>query len=204
MARRASARASTSERGAASKWCVNRSAVLGPMPGSRLSSSISRPMTPTASLPTITLHLAADATGSEHPRQTTGHVRGEAQAGEHLRGLLRNLLANLRQGLVRRRLDEVLKQLLVFARQRRLGQLAAEDLHPAVHLHLDRPSTGVPLRHDLAEVRLELLHLLLDAAGIAQKAHQLSQFSEHRLTPPRSRPSPRVPARSWLASPRGS
>src|SRR4051812_23364321 len=45
-ARRASDSASTSPRGAASRWCVRRPAVLGPTPGSLPSSCASRAITP--------------------------------------------------------------------------------------------------------------------------------------------------------------
>src|SRR5262245_63854714 len=123
MACNASASASTSERSAASKWCVNRSAVFGPMPGSLPNSVIRRAIAPTGSVPTIRSRFSRTrlvrGIGFLVSRGLGRLQSRQAQTGRHaktrsdLAGFFGNLPADLVEGLVGRRSNQVFQKFAV-------------------------------------------------------------------------------------------
>src|SRR5579884_2798620 len=107
MARRASAKSSTSARSAPSKWCVKRSAVLGPIPGSRPSACVRRAIAP--SFPELTYLILCPV--SLHARQA--EARWQAKALGDLGHLRLALLADLGDGLVDRGRDQLFQHFFV-------------------------------------------------------------------------------------------
>src|SRR5215510_6416220 len=160
------------------------------MPGSLPSSSISRPIAPIASVPTITPRTSFPD-NSHHPRHSHAERGGrQAEIGRHLGALLGYLLLDLLQRLVDRRLDQVLQQFLVAALECLVGQLAAYHLAAAVDAHLHQASAGVALGDDLTERLLEPVHFVPNLVRIVEQAEDLTELAEHAFTSPRRRRPP--------------
>src|SRR5262245_55939669 len=144
IARRASARASTLSRSAAIRWCVSRSAVFGPIPGSLPNSSVSRAIAPWPCVSTVDspFLFAARQSGQprRHPRQA--HAQRQAEVGGHLARLFRRQLANAVQRLVDRPADHLLQHLAVASLERLVTDRAGHHFLLAVDPHLDHPRAG--------------------------------------------------------------